>query len=136
MGELAALVGLATELDHRVVELARGLGREKGTSLCADYHSAWVRLGDALTRALSGKRLPAMAGKAAAIEQLRARLTEASLRLKHPTGVQQIERMRGPARRTPVRRILSRPESGGGDAQEAAADSPDQAVLQKEEVAR
>jgi len=38
--------------------------------------------------------------------------------------------------RTPVRRILSQPESGGGDVQEAAANPPDQAVLQKEEVAR
>jgi len=38
--------------------------------------------------------------------------------------------------RTPERRILSQPESGGGDVQEAAANSPDQAVLQKEEVAR
>ena len=45
-------------------------------------------------------------------------------------------RERGAAPRTPVRRILSRRESGGADVEEAAADSPDQAVLQKEEVAR
>src|SRR5207237_3377885 len=38
--------------------------------------------------------------------------------------------------RTPVRPILSQVELGGGDVQEAAANSPDQAVLQEEEVVR